>query len=81
MVKLMKKILIYFIKLYQKIPGPWHNHCRYTPTCSDYIIISITKYGSFKGLYLGIKRILRCNPFGSYGYDPVPIKEEEKCQN
>ncbi len=77
----MKKILIYFIKLYQKIPGPWHNRCRYTPTCSDYMIIAIKEYGSIKGLYLGIKRILRCNPLGSYGYDPVPIKEEEKCQN
>lgn len=73
----MKKILIKLIEIYQNIPGNFHNYCRYTPTCSEYMKESINTYGTLKGLYLGIKRILRCNPFGSYGYDPV-IKEENK---
>jgi len=45
--------------------------CRFTPTCSEYTKIAIEKYGAFKGLKLGIKRILRCHPKGKYGYDPV----------
>lgn len=77
----MKKLFIFLIKIYQKIPGPWHNNCRYIPTCSNYTIEAIERYGTFKGLVMGIKRILRCNPLGSSGYDPVPIKEEKKCQN
>jgi putative membrane protein insertion efficiency factor len=72
----MKKVLISIINLYQKIPLSSHNYCRFQPTCSEYAKISINTYGSIKGSFLAIKRILRCNPFGSYGYDPVPIKEE-----
>ena len=72
----MKYLLIGFIKIYQLIPGPWHKMCRYTPTCSDYSIIALKRFGALKGSFLSIKRILRCNPFGSYGYDPV-IKEEK----
>lgn len=71
----MKKILISLIKIYQKIPGPWHNSCRHIPTCSNYAIEAIKYYGSFKGTILAIKRILRCNPWGTSGYDPV-IKED-----
>lgn len=73
----MKQILISLIKLYQKIPGPWHNYCRHIPTCSNYAIEAIEEYGSLKGSYLAIKRILRCNPWGTYGYDPVPKKENK----
>lgn len=46
--------------------------CRYTPTCSEYAIQAIKKYGPFKGLILAIKRIGRCHPWGGHGYDPVP---------
>ena len=46
--------------------------CRYTPTCSQYAKEAITKYGPFKGGWLALKRILRCNPWGGSGYDPVP---------
>ncbi len=46
--------------------------CRYTPTCSQYAKEAITKYGAFKGGWLALKRILRCNPWGGSGYDPVP---------
>ena len=71
----MKKILIKIIKVYQSIPGSFHNSCRFTPTCSNYAIEAIEKYGSLKGTYLTIKRILRCNPFSKGGYDPVVEKE------
>lgn len=76
----MKVILIKLIKLYQNIPGPWHASCRHIPTCSNYAIEAITKYGSLKGSFLSIKRILKCNPLGTYGYDPVPIKEKKMKQ-
>lgn len=71
----MKKILISIINLYQKIPGPWHNQCRYYPTCSNYAKEAINEYGALKGSFLAIKRILRCNPLQKSGYDPVPKKE------
>ena len=70
----MKNITIKIIKIYQKIPGPWHNHCRYYPTCSEYAIEALSNYGFVKGIILSIRRIVRCNPFGGYGYDPVPKK-------
>lgn len=68
----MKKILIKLIKGYQKIPGDFHNSCRFQPTCSHYAVEAIERFGSVKGLWLAIKRILRCNPWGKFGYDPVP---------
>lgn len=74
----MNNLIIKLIRLYQKFPIKTHNLCRYTPTCSEYMIIAIQKYGLIKGGYLGTKRILRCNPFGSYGYDPVPERKNKK---
>jgi len=74
----MKHILIGCIKLYQKIPGSWHNSCRHIPTCSKYGIEAIEKYGCIKGSFMTIKRILKCNPFGTYGYDPVPKIRRKK---
>ncbi len=71
----MKHILIGIIKIYQKIPGPWHNQCRFLPTCSNYGIEALETYGAWKGSILTLKRILRCNPWGGYGYDPVPPKK------
>jgi len=68
----MKYFLIGLIKIYQMIPSPTHKLCRHTPTCSQYTMEAIIKYGSLKGIYLGFLRILRCNPFGTSGYDPVP---------
>ena len=73
----MKKILIKIIRLYQKIPGNWHFQCRYVPTCSNFAIEAIERFGSVKGSYLAIKRILRCNPWGGFGFDPVPVKERK----
>lgn len=74
----MKYILIKLIKLYQKIPGPWHNGCRFIPSCSNYGIEAISIHGSIKGSFLTVKRILRCNPLGKFGFDPVPRKKEKK---
>jgi putative membrane protein insertion efficiency factor len=76
----MKYVLIKMIKVYQKIPGPWHSACRHIPTCSNYGIEAIETYGAAKGSWLTIKRILRCNPWGTHGYDPVTKenKNEEK---
>ncbi|MBO4245915.1 MAG: membrane protein insertion efficiency factor YidD [Bacilli bacterium] len=72
----MKRILIWLIRLYQRLPLQSHKMCRFTPTCSNYMIDALNEYGFFKGLILGIKRILRCHPFGKYGYDPVKKKEQ-----
>lgn len=76
-----KKILIFpfviLIKFYQKAISPFlGNNCRYTPTCSQYMLEALNVYGPWKGIYLGIKRILRCNPWGGSGYDPVPPKNK-----
>ena len=72
----MKKIIIYLIRGYQVIPFIGHKMCRFTPTCSEYMIEAIEKFGTIKGIKLGLKRIARCHPYGKFGYDPVPNKEE-----
>ncbi len=71
---MMKKVFIRLIRFYQKAISPYlfHIHCIYTPTCSQYGIEAIQKYGALKGSWLTLKRILRCNPFAKGGYDPVP---------
>ena len=71
----MKMIIIYLIRGYPIIPNISHKMCRFTPTCSEYMIESIYKYGVIKGLKLGFKRLKRCRPNGKCGYDPVPWKE------
>lgn len=68
----MKYICIKLINIYQKIPVSCHGMCRFYPTCSEYSKRAIEKYGVIKGIFLSVKRILRCNPFGGRGYDPVP---------
>lgn len=73
----MKKLLIKMIDIYQITPLHCHSMCRYTPTCSEYMKEAIVIHGSVKGTLMGIKRILRCNPWGGYGYDPVIQKNEK----
>ena len=69
----MKKILIFLIKFYRKYISPLkRTKCQYIPTCSEYGLEAIEKHGALKGSLLAIWRILRCNPFSSGGYDPVP---------
>ena len=72
----MKLIIIYLIRGYQLIPFIGHNMCRFKPTCSEYMIECIEIYGVSKGIKLGLKRLKKCHPFGKYGYDPVPLKED-----
>lgn len=69
----MKTLLIFFIKIYRKCLSPLKStKCPYIPTCSEYGLEAITKYGALKGGLLTVWRILRCNPFSKGGYDPVP---------
>ena len=77
----MKKIIIKLIKQYQKIPGNFHYSCKYIPTCSNYAIEAIDTYGSTKGSFMAIKRVLRCNPFSKGGLDEVPTKGEKNEKN
>ena len=74
----MKYVLIGCIKLYQKIPLSSHSACKFIPTCSNYAIEALQKYGTFQGGFLAIKRIFRCNPWGKSGYDPVPDLRRKK---
>lgn len=68
-----KWLLIAPIRFYQRCISPLTPPmCRYTPTCSQYAVEAIRKHGPLKGLWLAIKRIARCNPWGGSGYDPVP---------
>lgn len=68
----MKNILIGIIKIYQWFSKFTPPVCRFTPTCSQYTIEAIQKYGVLKGGWLGVKRICRCHPWNKGGYDPVP---------
>ncbi len=66
-------LLKVLVRGYQLIISPnFPQQCRYTPSCSQYMIEALEKHGPIKGLYLGIKRILSCHPWGGSGYDPVP---------
>lgn len=71
----MKKILIFLIEKYQKHISVFLEskgmNCKYYPTCSEYTKQAIIKYGAIKGSFLGIKRIIKCNPFSKGGYDPL----------
>ena len=69
----MKKLLIILIKWYRKYISPLkRTKCPYVPSCSEYGLEAIQKYGALKGSFLALWRIIRCNPFSKGGYDPVP---------
>lgn len=70
---MISKFFIFLIRCYQKGISPYIGaHCKYTPTCSQYAVEAIKKYGCIKGILLAGWRILRCNPWSKGGYDPVP---------
>ena len=81
----MKKIMISMVKFYQRhlsrplhaVAGPMAG-CRYTPSCSAYFIEAVEEHGVWRGGLLGLWRILRCNPWGGSGYDPVPRKKQKE---
>lgn len=78
----MKTLILKSIRFYQKylsLDSGWAKKlyitdkvCRYYPTCSEYTYEAISRYGIIKGLFLGLKRIIRCHPFNRGGYDPIP---------
>jgi putative membrane protein insertion efficiency factor len=69
----MKKLFIFIIKIYQYCISPMNPPCcRYSPSCSEYATQSFTRYNLAKAVFLTIKRIARCNPWGGSGFDPVP---------
>ncbi|MCG8473887.1 MAG: membrane protein insertion efficiency factor YidD [Cytophagales bacterium] len=71
--RLLSAMLVGLVRLYQLAVSPmFPAACRYTPTCSAYMIGAIRKHGPIKGFWLGIKRISRCHPWGGSGYDPIP---------
>ncbi len=83
----MKTILSYIVllpvKLYQWIISPlFPATCRHTPTCSVYTVEAVKEWGPLKGIWLGIKRLSKCHPWGTSGYDPVPRKcNQENCNH
>lgn len=69
----MKRPLLLAIRLYQMVVSPYlPTSCRYAPTCSNYSREAVQRYGAVKGSWMGIKRLARCHPLGSKGFDPVP---------
>ncbi|NOZ46517.1 MAG: membrane protein insertion efficiency factor YidD [Chlorobi bacterium] len=73
---ILKKVFIFPVKIYQLLISPiLPQTCRHTPTCSQYTIEAIEVHGPIKGLWLGMKRLSRCHPWGTSGYDPVPAKK------
>ena len=69
--------LILMIRLYQFFISPLlGQNCRYLPTCSEYSVMSLKEHGLFRGSILSIKRISKCHPWGSHGFDPVPKKTD-----
>jgi len=69
----MTRILLVFIKTYQYLISPMLGpSCRFTPTCSEYAVQALNRYGALKGFWLSIKRVGRCHPWHHGGYDPLP---------
>ena len=71
----MRTLLLAMIRFYQKHLSPRKRRptCRYTPTCSQYALTAVERYGALKGGAMALRRLLRCNPFCRGGYDPVPV--------
>ena len=70
-VSVLGTLLIGLVRIYQMVLSPWlGKNCRYVPSCSQYMILAVQKYGVFRGGFKGLRRILRCHPFHSGGYDP-----------
>lgn len=78
----MKHVLLLLIRFYRKAISPWFPpSCKFTPTCSQYGLEAIERFGAVKGGLLTVWRILRCNPWSAGGYDPVPEKKVKAKKN
>ena len=84
--RLLQHLLTGIIRLYRWLVSPVltqlfnpNGLCRFNPSCSEYALQAIQMHGAFRGSWLAFKRILRCNPWGSFGFDPVPAKHERGC--
>mgnify|MGYP004660195599 FL=1 len=76
---MLSKIFVAFVRAYQVTLSPlFGDCCRFTPSCSNYMIEALQVHGALKGTLLGLRRILRCHPFGAKGYDPVPERRKEE---
>jgi|UniRef100_A0A7C6EAN1 putative membrane protein insertion efficiency factor len=75
----MRNLIIFFIRSYQLLISPLlPGACRFYPSCSEYSIQAFRQYGIRQGLFLTVKRVLRCNPFCVGGYDPIPGPKEKR---
>ncbi len=70
----MKRLLVGAIGLYQRTAPARTPRCRFIPTCSQYSLEAIERYGAAKGSWMAVRRLARCHPLGSFGFDPVPEK-------
>ncbi|QQG41905.1 MAG: membrane protein insertion efficiency factor YidD [Candidatus Woesebacteria bacterium] len=82
----MKAFLVAILKFYKKAISPtleqlFGKACRFTPTCSEYTIEALERFGAARGLSLGFKRILKCHPWGGSGYDPVIVNSKHEIRN
>ena len=76
---IISRVLIVLVRFYQGAISPLlGNHCRHFPSCSQYTIDAIIEWGPMKGSWIGLKRLSRCHPWGTHGYDPVPKNPKKK---
>jgi putative membrane protein insertion efficiency factor len=76
---MLKKIFVFPIRIYQTMLSPLLGQsCRHVPSCSEYTAQAIKEWGPIKGIWLGIKRISKCHPWGTHGHDPIPMKPKQQ---
>jgi putative membrane protein insertion efficiency factor len=74
----IRRVIIHLIRFYQMAISPWlPPACRYEPSCSAYTLTCVERFGALRGCRLGLRRILRCHPFGGFGFDPPPLDTKE----